>query len=233
MKFSIPSAFGLILFTCLLESWFSQKVFAAQRRIRSPRHERKYLIEVEEKMSETTGLEVELGKILLEDVNNWDRILATSMNPTKAPVKSPVKVSTVKPTLTPSSNLLTIGRGTYATRTAKPSSEPSSTAPTAEHTSLISKMDSPVEATSASKAPYGTLEPSTIANSESPIVTTTTISTAPSSTSSILPRTTWDILKSRPEDFSTLINVAEAVGFDEALQVPGELTLFAPNNDGE
>jgi len=231
MKFSIASAFGLILFTSLLENWFSRQVFAAQRRIRNPRHERKYLIEINEKMSESNGLEMELGKILLEEVNHWDRILATSMNPTKAPVKSPAKVLTTKPTLTPSSTVLTIGRGINATRTAKPSSEPSSTAPTVEQTSFTSKMDSPVVATNASKAPYGTLEPSTITNSESPIVTTTPISTTPSSASTILPRTTWDILKSRPEDFSTLINVAEAVGFDESLQAPGELTLFAPNNE--
>ena len=76
-----------------------------------------------------------------------------------------------------------------------------------------------------------TSEPTTF--NKAPIVTTPTTSVAPTSSATILPKTIWQILKSRQKDFSILIDVAEAVGFDTALQEPGELTLFAPNNDGE
>jgi hypothetical protein len=232
MQFTVPSAFGLILFTSLLENWSSRQVLAAHGRIRNHRHQRKSLIEVKD----IDLLEIELGKILSEDVNHWDRILTTSMNPTKAPVISPTKVPTKaptkdptnRPTLKPSSTVLTIEPSAYAT-TAPTTIAPKS--PSFKPTIIEPSTDPSTQSPSARPVTASTNVPT-----QSPTSTSTsnsTVSAAPSSRSTILPRTTWDILQSRPEDFSTLIEAAEAVGFDIHLQKPGELTLFAPNNDGK
>ena len=234
MKFFSPPAFGLILSTSLLENWSSRQVLAAHGRIRNHRQQRKSLIEVKD----TDLLEMELGRILSEDVNHWDRILTTSMNPIEAPAISPTNVSTEdptnKPTLKPSSTVLTIEPSAYATTT-----KPSSTAPTTIVPKSPSFKPTIIEPSTVPSTQSSSARPVTVSTNvptQSPTSTSTsnsTVSAAPSSRSTILPRTTWDILQSRPEEFSTLIEAAESVGFDAHLQKPGELTLFAPNNDGK
>jgi uncharacterized surface protein with fasciclin (FAS1) repeats len=59
---------------------------------------------------------------------------------------------------------------------------------------------------------------------------------APAASPSVVPvesaATTWDIIKSRPEEFATFIVAAEAVGFDSILQEETERTVFVPNEAG-
>ncbi|KAL3925179.1 MAG: hypothetical protein SGILL_000587, partial [Bacillariaceae sp.] len=80
-------------------------------------------------------------------------------------------------------------------------------------------------------------EPPSVAPVSAPVVTvaptempTVGAPTAPTPRPTALPATTWDILLSKPEEFSILIAASEAVGFDEALQNDEDRTIFAPNN---
>lgn len=49
---------------------------------------------------------------------------------------------------------------------------------------------------------------------------------------SALPRTVWEIIKTRPDEFKTFIQASEATGFDEHLsESSGLFTIFAPNEE--
>ena len=72
-----------------------------------------------------------------------------------------------------------------------------------------------------------------------PIVPPTTVTYSPTEYSPtaipgeptpILPATLWDIITSRTEEFTVLIAVSEAVGYDKILRNAVDKTLFAPNN---
>ncbi|KAG7362743.1 fasciclin domain containing lipoprotein [Nitzschia inconspicua] len=153
-------------------------------------------------------IEEELERIFSEDLDHWDRMLEVSSLPPSVP-------PTAKPPPT--------GSPSIEVNVDTPSTTPTYLATTA-----------PVDVRNPSYPPSTTHVPAstpTVRPSTSTTAPTAYVPTSNTAGPTVLPATTWDILSSRPEEFSTLISVSEAVGFDEALKSDEDRTLFAPTND--
>lgn len=177
-------------------------------------------------------LEKDLETIFSEELDHWDRMLEVySLTPTKPPYTKP-PTNTKPPTYTseppvesPSSTPSYLPTIAPAGAAAKPTFYPTfAPKPTEEQTDVPIETPTPA-GSNITDPPKPTDSPST--TTAAPSVTEPTAETA---RPTILPATTWDILLSRSEEFSTLIAASQAVGFDQALQSDEDRTIFAPSN---
>lgn len=167
----------------------------------------------------------ELETIFAEELDHWDRMLdAYSLPPTKPPTSNPptAKPPVEEPSSIPSPPVESPSSVPSYLPTPAPSDEeaeePTNEPNTPTNIQTYTPTPADIPATSPTAAPSTTAPSVSGPTAETPRPTT-------------LPATTWDILLSRPDQFSTLIAVAEAVRFDGALRSDEDRTIFAPSND--